>query len=612
MARFKISWVVPGLIVGNTICGILMAVGHHFFYMSLDMQTVGTQRRQEWNGRIGTAMAFCVKMFLTAAASIAYVQVLWRTLKARKVKLGGIDAMFEVINNPLYFLSWELWRKGFDLVVLAGILWAIPVIAVFTPATLTIEKGKILAPSFHNMSLPLVNFSSPFVFTRYSTSPTAEGPTGPSIALARLLSSVAAQGAVLPVQRPFPDSPKVSYTLRFHGPSVSCGPLGGNSSFHNEYDEVYRYAFKHQGNTQMVYLGFVPMGGDYLDTDTSYEHQTLNGLQIATNGSVSQDSIPKVDGASTDHSRVFVIGTVDAHIDDWSASKNTIECGLYNSTYEAQFNFANGTQEIDVQLTERGNGVSEDNLAQQPPNVYQLAATYIMRGLDDVVVGIIRRDQSNLYSSSQIMSSSFMQAHELQPMLLSGFGNITTDPSNPPTNTSLAQIMEQFVANVTVSLFSNKFFLNDESQTNMGDVTVWNTINNYVYSPFNLYVAYGAGIVATLIVVAIGLFCIEKASQSYGKSFSTILRTTRNAELGRLIDVSETSGAEPLPKHLADVRLKFWVGRVEEDETAPVYSAFMLAQDKAPSYEKLTTAPQSVPENTPALQFLDGQLPDKI
>lgn len=146
----------------------------------------------------------------------------------------------------------------------------------------------------------------------------------------------------------------------------------------------------------------------------------------------------------------------------------------------------------------------------------------------------------------------------------------------------------------------------------MGDVTVWNTINNYVYSPFNLYVAYGAGIVATLIVVAIGLFCIEKASQSYGKSFSTILRTTRNAELGRLIDVSETSGAEPLPKHLADVRLKFWVGRVEEDETAPVYSAFMLAQDKAPSYEKLTTAPQSVPENTPALQCLDGQLPDKI
>lgn len=81
----------------------------------------------------------------------------------------------------------------------------------------------------------------------------------------------------------------------------------------------------------------------------------------------------------------------------------------------------------------------------------------------------------------------------------------------------------------------------------MGNVTVWNTRNNYVCSPRNLHIAYGTDIFATLVIAAIGLFCINKALQSYGKSFSTILRTTRNAELSRLIDVSETSGAEPLP-----------------------------------------------------------------
>lgn len=258
---------------------------------------------------------------------------------------------------------------------------------------------------------------------------------------------------------PLSDAPKVYYNMRYHGPSVSRGPLGGNSSFHDEYDKVYKNALYHQGNTQMVYVAFVPQRGDNFDTDTSYEHQALLGLQIATNGSVSQDSIPTVDGWSKDHSRVFVVSASGESIKTFSASKNTVECGLYNSTYEAQFTFANGTQEIDVQLKERGNGVSEDNINQDPPNIYQLAATYIMRGLDNVVVGIIRRDQSNLYSSSQVMSSAFMQARELQPMLLSGWGNITTDPSNPPTNISLAHIMEQFVANVTVSLFSNKFFL---------------------------------------------------------------------------------------------------------------------------------------------------------
>lgn len=123
MPRLKTSWVVPGLMVGNLICGILIAVGHHLFYMSLDKQTVGTQSQQEWNARIGTGMAFCVKMFLTAAAGFAYVQVLWRTLKVREAKLSGIDAMFDVVNNPFSFLNWQLWEKGFELVVLAGILW---------------------------------------------------------------------------------------------------------------------------------------------------------------------------------------------------------------------------------------------------------------------------------------------------------------------------------------------------------------------------------------------------------------------------------------------------------------------------------------------------------
>lgn len=245
------------------------------------------------------------------------------------------------------------------------------------------------------MSLPLVNFSSPGIFTRYSTSPVEYGPTGPSIALARLMSSVAAQGDILPLQMPFSDAPRVSYTLRFHGPSVSCGPLGGNGSFHDEYDKIYRAAINDEGNTEMVYVGFVPQHGDNF-TDTSYEHQALLGLQIATNGSVPQDEIPTADVYSTDHCRVFVIGTPYAPIEKYSASANTIECSLYNSTYEAQFTFANGTQDIDVQLTERGNGISELHINQDPPNVYQLAATFIMRGLDNVVLGIIRRNEGIL------------------------------------------------------------------------------------------------------------------------------------------------------------------------------------------------------------------------
>lgn len=98
-------------------------------------------------------------------------------------------------------------------------------------------------------------------------------------------------------------------------------------------------------------------------------------------------------------------------------------------------------------------------MRQDPPNIYQLAADFIRQGLYNVVLGTSESDEDVLNSKSEVMSSSFMQARELQPMLLGPFGDISADPSNPPTYISLAQIVEQFVTNVTVSLFSNRYFL---------------------------------------------------------------------------------------------------------------------------------------------------------
>lgn len=109
--------------IGGVLCGIGFALGHHFFYSSWDNHIVESTNQQQWNIRIGTGMAFLVKTFLTASAGFAYTQVLWQTLKAREVSIGGIDAMFGVTTNAWAFLSLELWRKGISLVVLAAITW---------------------------------------------------------------------------------------------------------------------------------------------------------------------------------------------------------------------------------------------------------------------------------------------------------------------------------------------------------------------------------------------------------------------------------------------------------------------------------------------------------
>lgn len=60
----------------------------------------------------------------------------------------------------------------------------------------------------------------------------------------------------------------------------------------------------------------------------------------------------------------------------------------------------------------------------------------------------------------------------------------------------------------------------------------------------------------------VGFVCISKASlEAFGTSFFTILRTTRNPELDRLVPPAETSSAEPLSKELSAVKLRLFQGK---------------------------------------------------
>lgn len=58
-------------------------------------------------------------------------------------------------------------------------------------------------------------------------------------------------------------------------------------------------------------------------------------------------------------------------------------------------------------------------------------------------------------------------------------------------------------------------------------------------------------------MVVVGFVCIWVSSLSFGSSFSTILRTTRNPELDALLENDENRGAEPLPKGIARSKLGF-------------------------------------------------------
>jgi hypothetical protein len=110
--------------VSGLILGVLLAIGHHLFYHSLDKKIVHSNEEQQWYLRVGTGFAFAIKSLLVASATLAYSQVLWITLDgcSTGITLSGLDS-FGVTYGAWHFVNGELWKRGPALAVIALVIW---------------------------------------------------------------------------------------------------------------------------------------------------------------------------------------------------------------------------------------------------------------------------------------------------------------------------------------------------------------------------------------------------------------------------------------------------------------------------------------------------------
>jgi hypothetical protein len=67
LAKWGITWIQPTWMVLFVLFGILLALGHHLYYDSLNGITAGSASRQQWPIRFGTAFAYLVTSCLNAA-----------------------------------------------------------------------------------------------------------------------------------------------------------------------------------------------------------------------------------------------------------------------------------------------------------------------------------------------------------------------------------------------------------------------------------------------------------------------------------------------------------------------------------------------------------------
>jgi hypothetical protein len=121
VAEWHIHWTTPAIIGSLFVAGVAAAVGHHFFYTSLNGQSAEDQLKMI---RWGTALAFFVKSTLVGCCIMCNRQRIWRTFRRKAMTINGIDGLFSATEDPTqFFLNGEMWRNGKLATVMALCCW---------------------------------------------------------------------------------------------------------------------------------------------------------------------------------------------------------------------------------------------------------------------------------------------------------------------------------------------------------------------------------------------------------------------------------------------------------------------------------------------------------
>ncbi|PVH69936.1 hypothetical protein DL98DRAFT_437971 [Cadophora sp. DSE1049] len=664
----QIHWRTPASMVGSLLIGCLFAIGHHLFYQSLTGKLTTTYTytvlganltSQQVNIAAGTAFAFLVRACLVSSVSLAYLQAVWYTAKntRQSITLANMDVLLSALSNALSLADVFTWWKWPWLLLVALLNWLIPIAAIFTPATLSVGVGS---PPPRLLHVPQVAFTSLSLladmhsngngdvsvncWTYQIDSPewkekctvmTSHLYNGPSYAVTRVVAATAAQGAIIPVVPPAANS---SWTLDFLGPSIKCHAVDDETRAQFK-TSIANFTFSQENCDRAPgYLAWTPRVSSrtglrdilpYLRA----ENKTYSFNTVSAKARFNQDlptlfvavvpSLMEIDGViynMTSTACSIRSNQTDQGQEDISrlfgSNTTMLRCDLYNSTYQADFDFVNGIQQVRVAVSNledtplramasvyassyqpqrKCDILNKDNRLEvgeldcpfEPSVLRTLSYQAVMDAFTQLLGGTLHWSQDindgfKIESNTTITSTSLIDSPELA--FLSNLNFVTNSSSwpslqniDPQWNNSLYHGLsnkvtqdikiplqtglETLFQNITISLASSPSLQFNASSaffpppTNVKLSTLQNI---YVYSSYKLWLAYGLAISASTTIVVFGLVAIFLLNHaSYSQTFSSSLRLARGAEMSVEVEKSDLDGRDPLPKYLEESSVKF-------------------------------------------------------
>jgi hypothetical protein len=81
------NWQTTTFICAMLAAGLLLSLGHHFYYQALSGHTAGDAAKQAWPLRFGTAFSFLVCSTCQATTAAAFQQYVWIVVRKRSLTI---------------------------------------------------------------------------------------------------------------------------------------------------------------------------------------------------------------------------------------------------------------------------------------------------------------------------------------------------------------------------------------------------------------------------------------------------------------------------------------------------------------------------------------------
>lgn len=444
----------------------------------------------------------------------------------------------------------------------------------------------------------------------------------PSRPLSRLVTSTAFRGTVPMFGTVHSNS---TYTLDFVAPAMQCQPI--SQDLLEGFDSVTNCSLvapkpdtlpKAECDPFIAYIAWVPNATALVPFE---KNGAIHG-SLPLQPMVSTFYDPRYIGGHRDGPASVLVATRSQRqpfaLNNW----DVLNCSMHNASYSAKVRSNGDSQGVfsDVKTRELNSmqfaqSTSSRDLWTQPSveDSAALAYTALMECMNRLLVGTtfgspysrmgntIYYEEKKLATQNEGLTQTLLPfTTELLPFL--GFTNSLGDydalkpndtqwtivanindtsgnytiayPSEAfqasTFNQSLGRAIEELFRNMTLSLFSDHSFLG--STTENITIRYEHTRNVYVYSSKNLFLSYGLALGFAFLAVVAGCVSIHHNGASYSNKFSTIIRTTRGQEMEDLVASDDRDGADPLPKYLANARIRLGDGESEQktkDELRP-------------------------------------------